>query len=214
MPAACSAAPSSSPNPVREAYEIVVVGGGGAGLACAARAAELGADVLLLERRPGLGGTTALAVGSFTAAGTSFQRAAGIEDDPDDHEEDAGRVGPPKHQARNNSRLRRLFLGEAAATLDWLTSLGLEFRGPSPEPPNRVPRMHNVVPNATAYVAALHERLTALGGTAVCNAPVDELVQEDGRIAGVVARVDGVRTRVRGRHGVVLAAWYYAARPS
>jgi len=36
--------------------------------------------------------------------------------------------------------------------------MGLTFHGPSPEPPNRVPRMHNVVPNAKAYIATLQSR--------------------------------------------------------
>lgn len=34
-----------------EEHDIVVVGGGGAGLAAAARAGELGADVILLEKK-------------------------------------------------------------------------------------------------------------------------------------------------------------------
>ena len=66
-------------------FDVVVVGGGGAGLSAAVSAAELGASVLLLEKNAALGGTTGISVGSFTACGTSLQRAAGIEDDPGDH---------------------------------------------------------------------------------------------------------------------------------
>jgi succinate dehydrogenase/fumarate reductase flavoprotein subunit len=74
---------------VRAEYDIVVVGAGGAGLACAVRAAELGADVLVLEPQPSPGGSTARAVGSFTASGTEQQRRAGIEDSVHDHKVDA-----------------------------------------------------------------------------------------------------------------------------
>ena len=191
-------------------YDVIVVGGGGSGLACGASAAEHGARVLLLEKRPELGGTTGIAVGSFTAAGTALQRRAGVVDDPEQHEEDAGKFGPPSCQAKNNGGLRRFFLSEAAHTLDWLTAMGLAFHGPSPEPPNRVRRMHNVVPNAKAYIAALHLRLTRFGGTIVCEAPVHELIRESGRVVGVEVDVGGRRCRVHAARGVVLAAGDYA----
>ena len=129
-------------------FDVIVVGGGGSGLAAAVASAEKGATVLLLEKTPNLGGTTGIAIGSFTANGTVYQRRAGIDDNPDDHEADAALFGPTEIQAENHQELRRFFLGQAAETFDWLMGLGLQFYGPSPEPPNRVPRMHNVVPNA------------------------------------------------------------------
>ncbi|MQA06828.1 MAG: FAD-binding protein [Streptosporangiales bacterium] len=57
-------------------------GGGGCGLAGAVRAAQLGAQVLLLEKEPDLGGNTAHSIGSVPGAGTRFQEAAGIADSP------------------------------------------------------------------------------------------------------------------------------------
>jgi succinate dehydrogenase/fumarate reductase flavoprotein subunit len=195
---------------LRDVYDVIVVGGGGAGLAAAVSAAEEDASVLLLEKQPQLGGSTGRAVGSFTASGTTLQRRAGIDDNPDDHEVDAGLFGPRDYEARNNGPLRRWFFGESAATLDWLGSLGLTFHGPSPEPPNRVARMHNVVPNAKAYVAVLQARFVRLGGSIACGAAVEELTLESGRVVGVAAHVDGTRRVVRARRGVVLAAGDYA----
>ena len=152
---------------MNDEYDVVVIGGGGAGLASGVSAAEHGASVILLEKLSKLGGSTGRAIGSFTSSGTTLQRKAGIADNPDDHDVDAGLFGPREYDARNNVRLRRYFFGQSAATLDWLASLGLAFHGPSPEPPNRVARMHNVVPNAKAYVAALQVRLLRLGGEIV-----------------------------------------------
>ncbi len=197
---------------MKDRYDVIVVGGGGSGLACAARAAEGGADVLLLEKRPTLGGATGIAIGSFTANRTALQRKAGIDDNPDDHEFDAAKFGPPQYQAKNNTVLRRYFLEHAADTLHWLMQLGLVFHGPSPEPPNRVPRMHNVVPNAKAYIAAFQLRLLRRGATILCNAPVERLLR-DGRVCGVAARVGGRETSFRARCGVVLAAGDYANAP-
>src|SRR3546814_15553923 len=63
--------------------DVLVVGGGGAGLAAAISAAERGVKVVLIERGQKLGGSTAMSIGSFTAAGTPWQRWRGIEDSID-----------------------------------------------------------------------------------------------------------------------------------
>ena len=194
-------------------YDVIVVGGGGSGLAAGLSAAEHGASVLVLEKQDCLGGTTGIAIGSFTASNTVIQRAAGIDDDPDQHEEDAGKFAPPEIEAKSNRTLRREFLGESADTLNWLINMGLAFHGPNPEPPNRVPRMHNVVPNAKAYVANFQARLLRSGGTILCNAAATQLIQESGRVCGVVATVDDQPRRFRARHGVVLAAGDYSNAP-
>lgn len=194
-------------------FDVIVVGGGGSGLAAALSAAQAGGRVLLLERRPALGGTTGIAVGSFTAAGTRMQRSAGISDNPRAHDEDVGKFAPPEIEARNNVALRRYFLSQAAATFDWLESLGLSFYGPSPEPPNRVPRMHNVVPGAKAYIAALQLALQRLRGEIVCNGAVTELLRDGARVTGVRTIVNGAPREFQATHGVVLAAGDYANDP-
>jgi succinate dehydrogenase/fumarate reductase flavoprotein subunit len=192
-------------------YDAIIVGGGGSGLATACRVAELGGKVLVLEKRPQLGGTTGIAVGTFTASGTSLQRQAGIQDDPGAHAEDAAKFAAPAIEARNNQPLRQFFLTEAASTLEWLRGMGLTFQGPNPEPPNRVPRMHNVVPGAKAYIAALQMRVQRLGGTILCHCPVVALLKDGNRIAGVRAMQVGFPREIRAQRGVVLAAGDYAS---
>ncbi len=197
-------------------FDIVVVGGGGSGLAAAASVAQQGGRVLLLEKQPHLGGTTGIAVGSFTAAGTRWQQARDIADTPDDHANDAGKFASPEIEARNNSELRAFFVARAAETLDWLESLGVAFIGPSPEPPNRVPRMHNAIPNAKAYIAALQLELARLGGTILTSAAVTGLLHENGRVGGVRALVGSGQPALRefrSQRGVILAAGDYASAP-
>lgn len=194
-------------------WDVIVVGGGGSGLATAVSAAEHGLWVLLLEKQPSLGGTTGMAVGSFTANRTEHQRRAGIQDAAEDHVLDAGLFAPAAIEARNNRELRRYFLDHAADTLHWLTRMGLSFHGPSPEPPNRVSRMHNVVPGARAYITTLQARFEKLGGLILCNAGVERLVCEDGRVAGVIVEKSGRPQEFRAKRGVVLAAGDYANSP-
>ncbi len=133
-----------------ETFDVIIVGGGGSGLAAAVSAAENGAQVLVLEKEPEPGGTTGLAVGSFTANRTPQQQQAGIVDRVDDHAEDAGCFAPRKIEARNNEELRRWFLGHGADTLAWLQDMGLSFQGPNPEPPRSLilepPRSLNLDP--------------------------------------------------------------------
>jgi fumarate reductase flavoprotein subunit len=198
---------------VQHEYDVIVVGGGGSGLAAALSAAEQGLRVLLLEKQPNLGGTTGIAIGSFTANRTALQRQAGIDDQLDDHADDAGKFAPPEIEDRCNRPLRRFFLEHGADTLDWMRGMGLAFHGPSPEPPNRVPRMHNVVPNAKAYVAVFQSRLLRRGGAILTGAPAVELVGSGDGVGGVVAEVEGRRVTFAATRGVVLAAGDYANAP-
>lgn len=200
---------------VKTEFDIIVVGGGGSGLAAAVSGAEHGSDVILLEKRPELGGTTGIAVGSFTASRTSMQARAGIADDLESHCIDAGRFPTDEIESRNNDQLRRFFLSQSATTLDWLIKMGLAFHGPSPEPPNRVPRMHNVIPGAKAYIATLQGRFLKLGGTILVNSPVTRLIRNDATntVTGVTAMINGEEVTLTARRGIVLAAGDYANSP-
>lgn len=195
---------------MQQTFDVIVVGGGGSGLAAAVSAAEHGCRVLLLEKQPQLGGTTGIAVGSFTANRTRLQQRAGIADSVEAHEEDAGKFATGEIESRNVAELRRFFLSHSAETLEWLMGMGLPFHGPSPEPPNRVPRMHNVVPAAKAYIATLQARLLRLGGRIQCDAAVSRLLREDSRVTGVEAAVKGEPHTFHATRGVVLAAGDYA----
>ncbi len=90
-----------------EVADIVVVGGGGAGLAAGIEARAAGCDVVLVEKNPELGGSTAWSIGSITATGTPHQLRRGIEDTPAEHDADmpafAGEL-----DGRDNPALRRV----------------------------------------------------------------------------------------------------------
>jgi succinate dehydrogenase/fumarate reductase flavoprotein subunit len=62
---------------------VLVVGGGIAGLTAAARAADQGAKVLLIDKMPALGGTTITAGAYFLCVGSSLQNPKGIDDSID-----------------------------------------------------------------------------------------------------------------------------------
>jgi fumarate reductase flavoprotein subunit len=197
-------------------YDVVVVGGGGAGLAAAIEARESGCSVLLLEKNPQLGGSTAWSIGSVTSTGTQHQRRRGIVDDPAAHWADMpGFAGDL--DARDNVELRRILCEEIPATFQWLLDSGVRFMGPMPEPPHRLPRMHNVLPNSRAFIYHLGRRARRAGVEIRTGTRVTALLQEQGQVTGVDAESDsgqkGGVLRVRARGGVVRAAGDFTNGP-
>lgn len=193
-------------------HDVVVVGGGGAGLAAAIEAREAGASVLLLEKNPTLGGSTAWSIGSVTSSGTPHQKKRGIVDSSADHWADMpGFAGDL--DARDNAELRRILCDEIPATFQWLLDSGVRFMGPMPEPPHRQPRMHNVLPNSRSFIYHLGRRARRAGVEIRTGLRVTALLQEDGRVTGVDAEGEGGLLRACGRGGVILAAGDFTNGP-
>jgi fumarate reductase flavoprotein subunit len=190
--------------------DVLVVGGGGAGLACAETAASHGARTMLIEKNPKLGGTTWLSIGSITATNTSFQKKRGIHDSPDEHFEDmtlfCGADAP-----KDNLELRRILVDNVTDTFEWLTRLGIRFFGPMPEPPHRKPRMHNVLPNSRSYIYHLSRAARRAGVDIRLNARAEKTLRDGARVTGMQASLNGQPVAIRARRGVVLATGDYSA---
>ncbi len=193
-----------------EIFDVIVVGGGGSGLAAALSAREAGRSVVLLEKNPALGGTTGLSIGSITATATPHQIAAGIKDRPQDHFSDMPKFAPGLEN-RDNLALRRLLTENVPETFRWLCDLGLVFYGPMPEPPHKKPRMHNVLPNSRAYIHVLGGHAAHRGVDIRTDARAWELLREGERVVGVRAEIADQGVRLGARGGVVLASGDYAA---
>lgn len=190
---------------------MLVVGGGGAGLAAAGAAADLGRHVILLEKSPELGGSTAWSVGSVSATCTPHQIRKGIKDCPEHHFEDLKLfAGALAH--RDNFVLARLLTGDAPDMFRWLLSTGLEFVGPFPEPPHRQPRMHNVLPNSKAFPYVLGRHCRRLGVNIRLNTCAERIITEAGRACAVSARLPGGQAHLfTARGGIVLAGGDFSA---
>lgn len=101
--------------PVDAAYDLVVVGAGGAGMAAALFAALDGKKVLLVERTEFVGGTTALSAGTTWVPGTHHSAAV----NPTDTLSEAARYLSNAIGDRTPAALRQAFLdhGAEAVTL-------------------------------------------------------------------------------------------------
>ena len=197
-----------------EEFDVVVAGGGGAGLMTAVEAADRGASVLLVEKQPAPGGATAMAVGSITAAGTALQRAAGIEDDTENHFADLlAMVDASGRRDQVDLELSRLMVERAPAALQRLTELGVKFSGPHPETPHKIYRMHNVLPE-TPFIETLAQAAATRGVTIRTDTVIQELQQdESGAVSSICLRQGrGHQSRaVHVRRGVVLATGDFSA---
>lgn len=198
----------------RDAYDVIVVGAGGAGLAAALTAAEGGASVLLIEKMPAIGGNTLRASGLFNAADPERQRPMGIEDSPEWHYEQMMASG--RHKA--TPEVVRRFVTEALPTLHWLESLGVRFL------PSTVttwgaewPRGHKPLqPRGQAYIRVLSAECIRRGVRIRTRLAMTRLVIENGRVCGIEARdlsPEGGNAilRLRARRAVVLAAGGFGA---
>ena len=185
---------------------VVVVGAGAAGLVAALTAHAENAPVLVLERDALPRGSTALSAGLVPAAGTRWQRAAGIEDSPDRFAADI----MAKAHDEPDPLLVDALTRHCGTVLEWLADThGLAFSviADFNYPGHSAHRMHGL---PTRSGAELMDRLmhaaTEAGIEILCDAQVTTLfVDADRRIRGLAyARPDGTVERI-GCDALVLA---------
>lgn len=191
--------------------DVLVIGGGGTGLAAAVSAAEEGAKVIVAEKCSSPGGTTGLSVGSITACCTSYQARQGILDSPEALFEDM-KIYNGELDPFDNKELFWVLVREGAQTIEWLRSYGFEFYGPNPEPPHRVPRMHNVIPSGLAYPFLLQRAAVKKGVKVLLSTTGRKLIQKGGRITGALLEQTekNIFIEVHARRGVILASGDYS----
>lgn len=169
-------------------YDVIIVGGGGAGLSAAIMVRDAGLSCMIVEADTKLGGATALSAAVMYAAGTSVQRAAGIANDTPQAMFDyvmtlAGWDANPK--------ILKVLCEQGGPALEWLISLGVQF------PPEylvcsgveSVPRGHP----SQGLSDALINTAGARGAEQALDTRVESLIVEDGRVTGI--RAQGVELR-------------------
>lgn len=102
----------------KDAYQLIVLGAGAAGMTAAITGAALGLDVLLLESSPYAGGTTAFSAGSVWIPNSSLAKQSG--DDPQ-------KAATYMHATVGNrapEKLTSAFLSHGPEAVDFLQRLG------------------------------------------------------------------------------------------
>lgn len=195
--------------------DVAVVGGGACGLMTALRAArdpEL--VVAVFEKSDREGCNAAISSGSLAAGGTRFQAAAGIVDSPQAHADDILRATGDEGWRPVVEAL----CAAAPAYVEWIADSGypIEIGADMPRAGMSVPRLHTDTGRLGGARLMRHLRDLVDGCENVAfvdEAPVVDLVVEDGAVTGVVVSQNGSLLRVRAG-SVVLAADGFANNPA
>jgi fumarate reductase flavoprotein subunit len=106
-----------------QSVDVVVIGAGASGISAALEAYGLGADVVLLEKMPYVGGNTLRATAGINSVGTPQQVENGIEDSVELFKEDTFKSG---HDT-NNAVMIEILASESKSAVDWLSGLDVDL---------------------------------------------------------------------------------------
>jgi flavocytochrome c len=193
-------------------FDVVVVGGGGAGLSAALSAAESGARVLLIEKEAFIGGDTLISGGYFDAAGTPLQNRLGIEDSRELYEEQMLLSA----DGRSDPKLAAALAAKSEETWEWLKRHGVKFEDRVYQIYGAMHRRSHkaLLPRGSGYIKALSEACLEKGVVIRTSCTLQKIIREAGRVTGILASLKGGENiAVRARRGVVLAAGGFGANP-
>jgi len=163
--------------------DVLVIGGGLAGLCALNAALETGASALLVEKTASLGGSTVLSSGLMAFAGTEEQRAHGVEDSLESLRADLESTG----LGMSVPALLDAYCAEQLSTYRWLQQVGVDFGEPHAGSGQSVARSHPV--DTWNLIMELARRARAMGGEIELSTAARRLATDGERVVGVV--VDG-----------------------
>ena len=111
----------TDPSELKDQYDIIIVGAGGAGMSAALQAKEAGANPVILEKMPIAGGNTLKSSAGMNASGTKFQKDQGIDDSNDLFFDETLKGGGET----NDQELLHYLVDHSADAIDWLDSMGI-----------------------------------------------------------------------------------------
>lgn len=194
---------------LKSSYDIVIVGGGGAGMAAAIQAHDKGANVAIFEKMPIAGGNTTKSSGGMNASETKFQKAQGITDTNDKFYEETLKGGG----GTNDKELLRYFVDHSADAINWLDSIGITLSNVTFSGGMSVKRIHRPADGSavgTYLVPRLEENVGKRNIPFFVNSDVKSIIEKDGKVAGVKVNVDGKTKTVNAKAVIVTTGGFGA----
>lgn len=171
--------------------DVIIVGGGAAGLAAAISAAEQGAEVIVFEKANTTGGCANMAMGPLGVE-TKMQKERLI----DCTREAAFQKFMDYTHWRADARLVKDYIYKSASTIEWIEEMGVKFALPSKYFPGSEATWHIVQPKtgapglraAATMIKAMTDRAEELGVKICLESPIQSLIKDDGEVIGVVVK--------------------------
>lgn len=202
--------------------DVVVVGAGVSGLACACAARDTGASVIIIEENFDIGGRGIMSGGSIQlGGGHSLQKKYGTVDSADMIFADWTRHDHPASRYSDRDIVRK-FADENAATFEFLLAHGVQFTGREESGggastnagrtyqtvewhiPSQVVAPHRGR-NGSGLVRRLEESARKSGVQILLKHSMTSIIRESprsGRVLGITARFNGKDINVQGKKGV------------
>lgn len=169
---------------LKDKYDIIIVGAGGAGMTAALEAKANGKNPVIFEKMPVAGGNTTKSSSGMNASQTKFQQEQGIKDSNDLFYEETLKGG----HGTNNKEMLRFFVDNSASAIDWLDSIGIRLNNLTITGGMKEKRTHRPEDGSAIggyLVKGLVKNVREQGIPLFVNADVKELTQADGKVNGV-----------------------------
>lgn len=202
---------TASTKTTEKSVDVVVIGGGGAGLSAAVSAHQNGAKVLVLEKMARVGGNTIISGAAYNAVDPKRQSKQGIEDSIDKHYTQTYEGGDKK----GNPELIRTLVENAPKTLEWLEGMGMQFKDEVFTVLGGLwPRAHAPVkPLGTGFIETYMNYIEKNKNEmeVMVNTRATEIIMENGRAVGVKAEGPEGPVIVKAAKGVIVASGGFGA---
>lgn len=201
--------------PKESTYDVVVIGAGGAGFSAAIEAKNAGANVVLLEKMPAVGGNSLISGAEMNAAKNWVQPKLGINDDsPELHVEDTYKGGDMK----GDMNVIKVMTHNALDAAKWCRDyLGVRFEDDNLFFFGGHSRKRALIPvghTGTEFITKFQAKADELGIPVITNMKAEELIKDkSGRVVGVKATMNGASYTFNAKGGVVLATGGFGANP-
>ena len=194
-------------------YDVVVIGAGGAGFSAAIEAKNAGANVVLLEKMPAVGGNSLISGAEMNAARNWVQPKLGILDDSADrHSADTFKGGYKK----GDMKVINVMTANALDAAKWCRDyLGVRFEDDNLFFFGGHSRKRALIPvghTGTEFIAKFQAKADELGIPVITDMKAEELIKDKtGRVVGVKATSHGATYTFNAKGGVVLATGGFGA---
>ncbi len=201
--------------PKESTYDVVVIGAGGAGFSAAIEAKNAGANVVLLEKMPAVGGNSLISGAEMNAAKNWVQPKLGINDDsPELHAEDTYKGGDMK----GDMNVIKVMTHNALDAAKWCRDyLGVRFEDDNLFFFGGHSRKRALIPvghTGTEFITKFQAKADELDIPVITNMKAEELIKDkSGRVVGVKATMNGASYTFNAKGGVVLATGGFGANP-